>query len=529
MADTQGNVPVKRRRDVIARRVYAAAGAAGWSVTAAGATAPWIALCPPQTQPPAQGWKIHLTAALPSAIAVFERAWPLLQREQVACKIIASLDQLWRLNTGGYGATQVGKFLTIYPQDDTQAVRLAAALDLATAGLRAPAVPSDRPLRPGSLVSYRYGSFTDRYQYRASGEVVPIYTAPDGTCVPDERRLVYQAPPAIPDPFSTAGISGPIADPARLIAGRYLPISPLYQSPRGCIHLALDLQEAATCVLKQAGRNALLDVAGCDARDDLRHEAVVLATLAGDPRFPTPGPLVADQEDLFLPLTELIGVTSADYVAGRPVSNAQIVTWGGDLAALLSTVHAHGWIYGDIKSSNVIVAPDGTLRLLDFGLATAIHTPARRPGAGTPGYMSPQQRAGARPTVADDVYGLGAWLYFVATGAEPSQAPRPNRLWTRRPTVLNPALSPAIAAVIARCIDPRPRRRPRSPALVTAALVVAGSAAVPSSAPVLGTEDGGRSSRSGGSSTRFGRSHWVSRLRRLPPEYPTRPGAARRH
>ena len=111
----------------------------------------------------AQGWKIHVSAGKASLEDVLERSLPILLAERASFKVIASIAQLDDLNQGLAGITQVGKCITIYPNDDIQAVSLAVALDVATSGLRGPAILSDRPLRPGSLIHYRYGCFSHEH------------------------------------------------------------------------------------------------------------------------------------------------------------------------------------------------------------------------------------------------------------------------------------------------------------------------------------------------------------------------------
>src|SRR5688572_19024503 len=82
------------------------------------------------------GWTLHLSAGLSSAEDVLRRSLPVLLAESAAFKLAASPDALAALNEGHGAYSQVGKFLTVYPNDDAQAVRLALALDEATRGLR---------------------------------------------------------------------------------------------------------------------------------------------------------------------------------------------------------------------------------------------------------------------------------------------------------------------------------------------------------------------------------------------------------
>src|SRR5438270_636322 len=66
-------------------------------------------------------------------------------------------------------------------------------------------------------------------------------------------------------------------------------------------------------------------------------------------------------------------------------------------------------------------------------------------GVGTRGYMSPQQAQGGPPAISDDVYSLGALLFLLTTGAEPSRAPHPFALLERPVAKLNPGVDQAIA------------------------------------------------------------------------------------
>jgi tRNA A-37 threonylcarbamoyl transferase component Bud32 len=454
----------------------------------------WIRVLHAGGRPREQGWKLHVSAAVPSAAAVLGRALPVLLSGGASFKVAASLHALDRLNSGDAGVPQIGKFLTVYPNDDAQAVRLAVALDQATRGLRGPAVPSDRRLAPESLVHYRYGGFESRHVQLRYGLVVPAIRSPDGELVPDERLPRYHAPAWAADPFAAAGVTVEPRPRGPLLADRFLPVSTLRSTPRGSIRLAVDLDEPRNCVVKTASRDAYVGADGRDARDRLRHEAAVLARLTPDPRFPTPFALVEDGGELYLAMEEVEGETFEEHVRhrlawGRLPSGGQVVAWGEELAAALGELHARGFVYRDVKSPNVMVAPDGRLRLLDFEIAHEVGSGVPPFDLGTRGYVSPQQAARGHPAVTDDVYGLGALLYYAATGAEPSHAPREFTLLDRPVRAMNPAIGPELAAVIARCLDPDPAHRFPSMAAVSAALAGVGAATVPP-AP-FGADPGG--------------------------------------
>ena len=253
-----------------------------------------------------QGWKLHLAASQASADDVLRRALPVLVAETASFKLTASHDELTDLNEGNGGLSQVGKFLTVYPDDEAHAVRLAVTLDDATRGLPGPRILSDRPLLRGSIVHYRYGGFGDLFVQTNLGQIVPALRAPDGSLVPDERRTRYEPPAWASDPFVAAGVA--VADAAarpRLVGGRYLIVATLHESPRGSVSSAVDVATPRTCLLKHAHLHALVGRDGRDAGDRLRHEMRILRRLAPDARFPEPLYLIEEEDGLYLAMTEI--------------------------------------------------------------------------------------------------------------------------------------------------------------------------------------------------------------------------------
>jgi serine/threonine protein kinase len=456
-----------------------------WEIQAASSDArPWIGLRNNKARPPAQGWKLHVSANVVSAVDVLRRALPVLLNARVEFKVAATPELLLALNLGSLGDGQVGKFITVYPDDDAEAVRIATALDQATTGLAGPAVPSDRPLRPGSLVHYRYGGFAgQRYVQDRLGQVRPALSAPDGTLVPDLRLTKFAFPYWATSPFVPAATPAARTTRNLIIAGRYLTVAILYRSVRSSVRRVVDSESPAPLVAKQARRGSAVDWNGLDACDRLRHEAGILARLTPDPHFPRSVELVEQNEDVFLVMEDLGDLTLERYVAeqrgqSKPLPDARIVAWGRELAAAVGSMHARGLAYADLKSPNVMITPSGDLKLIDFELACSLDDGEGRQVEGTAGYLSPQRVAGAPPAVADDVFGLGALLYFMATGAEPSMAPNRLSLLDRPVEHLNPGIGMGLARVIARCLAPEVTRRYASMAAVAAAL-----AELPTTAP----------------------------------------------
>jgi serine/threonine protein kinase len=438
----------------------------------------WIQLINEGVTIPAQGWKLHVSASVLSAEEVLQRALPVLLAENASFKVAASLKKLDYLNQGNGGLTQIGKFITVYPNSDAQAIHLATSLHEVTQGhgLRYPAIPSDRSLRFGSLVHYRYGSFADQLIQTPMGMVLSAISNPNGEMFPDHRRNSYSVVDWITDPFIAAGIANDLPPENPLLNGRYLLITMVHRSAYGGVYLATDIVAARTCMLKRARRDAGIDRYGRDAQTRLRHEVEVLQRLAPHPSFPEPFDLIEQDEDLFLVMQDIEGETLEQYISkmrtqGLFISGKQVIAWGRELAALLATIHAEGFVYRDLKSPNVIVSSDGRICLVDFDIAYELVSKVPPFGIGTRGYISPQQEASQFPAVTDDIYGLGALLYFMATGAEPSLAPISLNLLNLPLELLNPAIASNLANIIARCLHPDPVERFASMEILDAALM----------------------------------------------------------
>ena len=137
------------------------------------------------------------------------------------------------------------------------------------------------------------------------------------------------------------------------------------------------------------------------------------------------------------------------------------------MALGLEHAHGHGVIHRDLKPANVFLCSEGTVKILDFGLAHALGQ--RRADGGTPAYMAPEQRTGAPEDERTDVFALGVMLYQMLTGDRPFGA-EPTGPFPRRATPLDVAQSPALAVLVGEMLDRDPVSRPRDGAEVVSRL-----------------------------------------------------------
>ncbi len=450
----------------------------GWSMTYS-EDKRWLHFRRPSSRLPAQGWKLHISASRSSAQAVLRSALPVLLTEAHSFKVTASLEHLDLLNRGDGSAGQVGKFITVYPVDDSEAVHLAAQLDEATRGLTGPNVPSDRPLRLGSRVHYRYGAFNNTmYIQTPGGAVVPAIQSPGNELIPDRRHPRYTAHAWLADPFLAAGVATELAEPLRLLGNRYVILTTLAASIHHILYLAVDLEAGRSCVIKGPGYAWMQNSSSAAIDEQLCHEAKMLKLLGPDPRIPEFFDMVEQDGDLFLVMQDVGGesldawMTKARKLGGYPIQ--KLLAWALEVAALLADIADRGIIYTDLKSANVIIGPREQVLLVDFEYACEASGEARNRG-GTPGYMSPQQREGEPVTMADAIYSFGALLYFLVTGAEPSVSPHTHNLLLRPLELLHPGLSPTLQEIVTRCLAPVPADRYTSMGELQAALHTAAS------------------------------------------------------
>jgi hypothetical protein len=149
---------------------------------------------------------------------------------------------------------------------------------------------------------------------------------------------------------------------------------------------------------------------------------------------------------------------------------------GRQMALGLEFVHATGMVHRDIKPHNVMLQPNGQIKILDLGLATLLKKDGetlRADGGvvGTPAYMPPEQWRGEEPSPASDVYAFGCTLLEMLTGQSPfpaSQyrdiaAQRSAHLEAAAPTIAEmvPHMPPDVARLIDQCLQKSPDQRPQ--------------------------------------------------------------------
>src|SRR5262245_43096961 len=163
-------------------------------------------------------------------------------------------------------------------------------------------------------------------------------------------------------------------------------------------------------------------------------------------------------------------------------------------ADALQAAHDKGIVHRDVKPANLLVRPNGTLVLTDFGIArreaAATHLTQVGSVLGTASYISPEQASGQGATPLSDVYSLGVVAYQCLAGRRPFEGESPIEIAVQHvdaaPPPLPPDIPPAVRAIVERCLAKAPAGRfPSAAALANAARMAAAdpNATIPANAP----------------------------------------------
>ncbi len=224
----------------------------------------------------------------------------------------------------------------------------------------------------------------------------------------------------------------------------------------GAVYLAWDRHLERFVAVKEELRTAETESFAKDG-DFLREEMKMLKALQ-HPMLPAVYDYFGETEQ-YLVMEYIPGESLHNFIEREgAVPEGQACQWALQLLNLLSYLHARKppVIYRDLKPANIILCPDGNLRVVDFGAARQACYDGRRPEhlAGTAGYAAPEQLCG-KADERSDLYTLGATLYHMLTGHDPGRPPyglRPVRS-------MRPEVSQELEWIVAKCTGAEPVRR----------------------------------------------------------------------
>ncbi len=370
-----------------------------------------------RTDEPTQGWKLHVSATVIDACDVLQIIAPVLDLQDVQYKAPSSLDELLKINSGlHYGYHQVGKFITIYPRDNSLAVSLAEELHDLTKTFAKVSVPFDKQYCPRSAIFYRYGAFSRMESRNTDGRKVLLINDSNGNGVADDRLAVK--PDWITDIFPPKDASVDNSFAGTPLGTNYLIYGAIKQRGKGGTYRAVDLTEKRPrlCIVKEGRRHGEVAWNGQDGYELAKNEFYVLNELR---QKYDDVPTVRDCFEVygnFYFVMEYIDGASLKHLMDsrrRRYKIEEILQSAVAIANIIKNIHNAGWIWNDCKPANLIITKDKKLRPVDFEGAYPIHT--RRPFEWRTKAFSGPAFNGTEGTYSD-LYSLGAVLYFLITG-----------------------------------------------------------------------------------------------------------------
>lgn len=238
-----------------------------------------------------------------------------------------------------------------------------------------------------------------------------------------------------------------------VLVDRICIVRPIGKGGMGQVYLARDLDDGTPWAVKEQQLTP-------KNREFLRNEARIQSRLS-HPALPRVRNVLETDDKLYLVMEYVAGETLQQMIdrQGR-FPEQRVLRWVGQLAGILAYLHGlpQPIAYRDLKPTNIIISPNDTVRLIDFGIAEEYRTP--RPGrrllALTRGFAAPEQySADFGADVRTDLYALGATAHYLLTGKDPRKPPFRFDPVRR----LNPAVSLATEALVKRCLQPSPARR----------------------------------------------------------------------
>lgn len=254
-----------------------------------------------------------------------------------------------------------------------------------------------------------------------------------------------------------------------LVDGKYKILSEVGHGGMSIVYMAINEKANKTWAVKEVRKDGVLDFEA--VRQGLVVETDILKKLK-HANLPSIIDVIEDETTFLIVM---------DYIEGRSLSKTleeygaqpqeYVIEWAKQLCDVIGYLHSRepAIIYRDMKPANIMLKPDGNLTLIDFGTAREFKEKnlADTTCLGTVGYAAPEQFGGMGQTDArTDIYCLGATLYHLITGKNPSEPPyeiKPIR-------EVNPGLSSGLERILLKCTQRNPDDRYQSAAELMYAL-----------------------------------------------------------
>ena len=248
-----------------------------------------------------------------------------------------------------------------------------------------------------------------------------------------------------------------------VIDSKYRVIDQIGEGGMSVVWLVTDSRLNKQWAIKEIKKNARTETHKVIV-DSLRAEANLMKGL-DHPALPRIVDIIEDGDSLYVVMDFIQGDDLLSIMKNhrRVITEADVVDWGIQLCDALTYLHSKGIVYRDMKPGNIMLLSDGTVKIIDFGIARE-YSPDKEDDTmplGTRGYASPEAfKRGVQTTPVSDIYSLGVTLFHLVTGHGPME-------YVDQPTLppirmINPALSEGLEYVIIKATQWAPAERYQS-------------------------------------------------------------------
>ena len=342
---------------------------------------------------PHRGLKVHISATILNSVDILHIAIPWLLINKIAFKVIVSNTLLKKLNDNMFGYLHTGKFITIYPKNNTECIFIATELDKLLINHKSIPIPSDDRFKNSSTIYYGY-------------DPLPIINS----------DLLLDIIPFPKQSFKKKNNHS-------LLLNKYIIIETIRQRARGGIYLALEIiPNQHTCrkvIIKEARDFSEIECSGVDAVERLHWQFKMLDKLFQLNITPKPYELLKNKNTTLLAMQYLQGRCLREMIiSSQNFDMNTIIDITIKTALHIKKLHFINLYFLELCPDNIIILPNNTLKLIDCDLCYTDGAPEFIGwNYGTPGFFpSLNVLEGTCVKESDwfylrDIYALGSILF----------------------------------------------------------------------------------------------------------------------
>lgn len=328
----------------------------------------WIGASRTDSRLPEQGWKGHVSALWYEAEKLAMRVIPVLTAHGCAFKLVKNRQLLRLVNDCHYPMSGANKFITFYPDTEKQFVEIMGELFEKLQDFEGPRIYTDMQCRGCQCLHYRYGAFLGIVKYDEAAQKLKYYMRDkSGRLTEDVRKPWYQEPKWVENPFRATGDN------------RFIMVSPqirgtplehyrmeklLSQANKGNVYLAVFRESGKRVILKEA-RPRIAYSESQSAISCLKKEYGILCRMQEKGITPKPLELFSCNGNWYLAEEWIEGKSLTRYSASHHTLEEKEAAVR-NLFSAMDVLYQEGILCNDLSPNNIMVMPDGRVRLIDL-------------------------------------------------------------------------------------------------------------------------------------------------------------------